>query len=134
MLTPEFDAFAHEKVLYLTTIGRKTGKPRTIEIWFVMSQQHIYILAERGLRAQWVRNLQADPNVTVQIGQRRLSARGRILDDARDHQEWQAVAELSRRKYGWGEGLPVAFDARPEEGLEHDQRHGPTPRAHPPVA
>ena len=131
MLTPEFDAFAHEKVLYLTTIGRKTGKPRTIEIWFITSQQRIYLLAERGLRAQWVRNIQANPDVTVQIGQRRLSARGRILDDARDHQEWQAVAELSRRKYGWGEGLPVAFDAGPEEGLEHDQRHGPTSRAHP---
>lgn len=120
MPIPEFDTLAHEKVLYLTTIGRKTGKPRTIEIWFVMSQQRIYILAEHGLRAQWVRNIQAHPGVTVQIGRRRLSARGRVLDDARDHREWQAVAELSRRKYGWGEGLPVAFDVRPEEGLEHD--------------
>ena len=120
MPIPEFDTLAHEKVLYLTTVGRKTGKPRTIEIWFVMSQQRIYILAEHGLRAQWVRNVQADPDVTVQIGRRRLSARGRVLDDARDHQEWQAVAELSRRKYGWGEGLPVAFDARPEKALERD--------------
>jgi deazaflavin-dependent oxidoreductase (nitroreductase family) len=114
MPIPEFDAFAHEKVLYLTTIGRKTRKPRTIEIWFVMSQQRIYLLAEHGLKAQWVRNVQANPEVTIQIGQRRLSARGRILDDARDRQEWQAVADLSRRKYGWGEGMPVAFDVRPK--------------------
>ena len=120
MPIPEFDTFAHEKVLYLTTIGRKTRKPRTIEIWFVMSQQRIYLLAERGWRAQWVRNIQANPDVTVQIGQRHISARGHILDDARDRQEWQAVAELSRRKYGWGEGLPVAFDVRPEDGPEHD--------------
>ena len=120
MPIPEFDTLVHEKVLYLTTIGRKTRKPRTIEIWFVMSQQRIYLLAEHGVKAQWVRNIQANPDVTVQLGQRRLSARGRILDDARDRQEWQAVAELSRRKYGWGDGLPVAFDVRPEEGLAHD--------------
>ena len=35
MPIPEFYALRHEKVLYLTTVGRKTGKPRTIEIWFV---------------------------------------------------------------------------------------------------
>jgi deazaflavin-dependent oxidoreductase (nitroreductase family) len=119
MPIPEFDAFPSAKVLYLTTVGRKTGKPRTIEIWFVIYQRHIYLLAEHGLKAQWVRNIQANPEVTIQIEQHRFRARGRILDDAPDRQEWQAVADLSRRKYGWGEGLPVAFDARQEDGLEN---------------
>jgi deazaflavin-dependent oxidoreductase (nitroreductase family) len=119
MPIPEFTVSAHEKVLYLTTVGRKTGKPRTIEIWFVVCQQHIYLLAEHGLKAQWVRNIQANPEVRIQIGPHRFLACGRILDDARDHQEWQAVADLSRRKYGWGEGLPVAFAIQPEEGLEN---------------
>jgi deazaflavin-dependent oxidoreductase (nitroreductase family) len=114
----EFDTLPHGKVLYLTTVGRKTGTPRTIEIWFVISQRRIYLLAERGLKAQWVRNIQANPEVTLQIDQRRFKAHGHILDDARDRQEWQVVADLSRRKYGWGEGLPVAFDVRQEEGFE----------------
>jgi deazaflavin-dependent oxidoreductase (nitroreductase family) len=114
----EFDTLPHGNVLYLTTVGRKTGKPRTIEIWFVISQRRIYLLAERGLKAHWVRNIQANPEVTLQIDQRRFKARGYILDDARDRQEWQVVADLSRRKYGWGEGLPVAFDVWQEEGFE----------------
>jgi deazaflavin-dependent oxidoreductase (nitroreductase family) len=120
MPIPEFYALRHEKVLYLTTVGRKTGKPRTIEIWFVTYEGRLYLLAEHGLKAQWVRNIQANPDVTIQIGRHRFRARGHILDDARDRQEWQAVAALSRRKYGWGGGWPVAFDARQERGLENN--------------
>jgi deazaflavin-dependent oxidoreductase (nitroreductase family) len=119
MPIPDFTALLSEKVLYLTTIGRRTRTPRTIEIWFVISQQRFYVMAEHGLKAQWVRNLQANPEATIHIGQHRFLARGRILDDARDLEEWQAVAELSRQKYGWGEGLPVAFDIHLEEGLEN---------------
>ncbi len=118
MRAHELDTLPHGKVLYLTTVGRKTGKPRTIEIWFIISQRRIYLLAERGLKAQWVRNIRANPEVTIQIDQRRFKARGQILDNARDHQEWQVVADLSRRKYGWGEGLPVAFDVWQEEGFD----------------
>jgi deazaflavin-dependent oxidoreductase (nitroreductase family) len=119
MPIPDFTALRSEKVLYLTTIGRKTQKPRTIEIWFVTAQQRFYLIAEHGLKAQWVRNLQANAEATIHIGQHQFLARGRILDDARDHEEWQVVADLSRQKYGWGEGLPVALDIHLEEGLEN---------------
>jgi deazaflavin-dependent oxidoreductase (nitroreductase family) len=114
----DVDTLLHEKVLYVTTIGRKTGKPRTIELWFVIYQGRIYLLAEHGLKAQWVRNIQANPEVTMQIQSHRFRARGRILDDARDRQDWQAVATLSRRKYGWDGGLPISFDVCPAEGSE----------------
>ena len=119
MPIPDFTAFLSEKVLYLTTIGRKTKKPRTIEIWFVVSQQRFYLIAEHGRKAQWVRNLQANAEATIQIGQHQFLTRGRILDDARDYEEWQAVADLSRQKYGWGEGLPVALDMHLEERPEN---------------
>jgi deazaflavin-dependent oxidoreductase (nitroreductase family) len=119
MAIPGLAALPHERVLYLTTVGRKSGKLRTIEIWFVVYQERIYLIAEHGLKAQWVRNIQANPEVTIQIARHRFRARGRILDDARDRQEWQAVADLARRRYGWGEGLPVAFDARQEEEPEN---------------
>jgi deazaflavin-dependent oxidoreductase (nitroreductase family) len=92
MPIPEFDALRHENVLYLTTVGRNTGKPRTIEIWFVSYKERLYLLAEHGLKAQWVRNIQANPEVRMQIAQHRFLAHGHILDDARDRQEWQAVA------------------------------------------
>jgi deazaflavin-dependent oxidoreductase (nitroreductase family) len=119
MPIPALDALRQEMVLHLITLGRKTGKLRTIEIWFVIYRQRIYLLAEHGLKAQWVRNIQADPEVTIQIGKYCWRAHGRILDDALDRQEWRAVAELARQKYGWGEGLPVAFDARLVEESEN---------------
>jgi deazaflavin-dependent oxidoreductase (nitroreductase family) len=84
MPIPEFDALRHENVLYLTTVGRKTGKPRTIEIWFVSYEERIYLLAEHGPKAQWVRNIQANPDVRMQIAQHRFRARGRLLDAAQD--------------------------------------------------
>jgi deazaflavin-dependent oxidoreductase (nitroreductase family) len=117
---PDLDALLHEELLYLTTIGRKTGEACTIEIWFVIYQRRIYLLAEHGVKAQWVRNIRANPEVTIQIERQRFRARGRILDDVRDRQEWQAVADLSRRKYGWGEGLPISFDAHQAEEQETD--------------
>ncbi len=120
MPRPDLNALLHEEVLYLTTVGRKTGEARTIEIWFVIYQRRIYLLAEHGAKAQWVRNIQANPEVTMQLEGHRFRARARILDDARDRQEWQAVADLSRRKYGWGEGLPISFDPCQADGQEFE--------------
>jgi deazaflavin-dependent oxidoreductase (nitroreductase family) len=116
MLSMPFEALQDERVLYLTTIGRRSGQPRTIEIWFVIYRQCFYLLAERGLQARWVQNLRAHPAVSVRIKHLTLQGRGRILDRERDRLEWQAVAELSRRKYGWGEGLPVAIEVLPRGG------------------
>ena len=107
-----------ERVLYVTTVGRRSGLPRTIEIWFVVYQQGVYILAEHGDKAQWVRNIQVNPTVSIRIKQHRYRARGRVLDAVRDRHEWQAVAALAQRKYGWGDGLPVAFEGLQEEESE----------------
>ena len=87
MPIPEFDALRHENVLYLTTVGLKTGKLRTIEIWFVSYEERIYLLAEHGLKAQWVRNIQVNPDVRMQIARYCFQARGRILDAARNRRE-----------------------------------------------
>jgi deazaflavin-dependent oxidoreductase (nitroreductase family) len=110
MQPSDTDVFQRHRVLYLTTVGRKSGQPREIEIWFVTYQGRFYLLAEHGHNAQWVRNIQANPEVSIRIKQRQFPARGRILDAEHDRQEWDAVAHLARGKYGWGEGLPVAIE------------------------
>lgn len=122
MPIPELEGLQRERVLDLTTVGRKSGLPRAIEIWFVVYQQRLYILAEHGLKAQWVRNIRVNPEVSIRIKERRFVARGRILDKARNRQEWQAVADLSRKKYGWGDGLPVAFEVLQAEESGTGQR------------
>lgn len=47
------DHIANEKFCHLTTTGRVTGQPRTIEIWFVVDGQPLWLYplaSENGLR------------------------------------------------------------------------------------
>ena len=53
--------------LHLTTTGRVTGQPREIEIWFTEHGGHFYLVAERE-SANWVRNIQSQPQVKVRVG------------------------------------------------------------------
>ena len=57
---------ADKKVLYLTTIGRRTGLPREIEIWFVVCCQRFFLFAETGQAAGWVKNIKR--NCVIPIG------------------------------------------------------------------
>ena len=98
---------ADERVLYLTTIGRRTGLPRQIEIWFVVCCDRFYLFAETGEAAAWVKNLRANPWVVIRIGERTIEATGRVLDRETDRERWDQVTEIANRKYGWGDGLPV---------------------------
>jgi deazaflavin-dependent oxidoreductase (nitroreductase family) len=97
--------------LYLTTIGRVSGEPREIEIWFVERNDKFYVLAEHFRNAQWVRNIERNPRVTIRIGARIFEATARVLDQEADRETWTAVQKLSTDKYGWGDGLPVELTA-----------------------
>ena len=98
-----------EKFLYLTTIGRKTGRAREIEIWFVERDRRLYVLAEHGYKAQWVQNLLVSPKVEIRLGTSRWNVTGRVLDPDQDGDLYAEVRHLAREKYGWGDGLPVEF-------------------------
>lgn len=93
--------------LYLTTIGRVTGAPREIEIWFVESEGKLYILAEHFHKAQWVKNIEHNSHVRVRMGKGQFDATARVLDQKRDRAAWDTAQRLATEKYGWGEGLPV---------------------------
>jgi deazaflavin-dependent oxidoreductase (nitroreductase family) len=98
---------ADKQVLYLTTIGRTTGLPREIEIWFVVYGERFYLFAEMGEAAGWVKNIKRSPKVTIRIGEWQIDATARVLDRQADRKLWDQVAVMANHKYGWGEGLPV---------------------------
>src|SRR5438132_13659121 len=64
---------------YLTTRGRRTGRPHTIEIWFVVRGGSAYLMAGGREHADWVRNLGADPEVTLRVGDDEYGAAGRVV-------------------------------------------------------
>lgn len=97
--------------LYLTTIGRRSGTPREIEIWFTRRNGCYYVIAEYAT-SHWVRNLKANSQVIVRVGGRRFPATARIVEAKAELRLHGAVQQLSREKYGWGDGLIV--ELKPE--------------------
>jgi deazaflavin-dependent oxidoreductase (nitroreductase family) len=81
-------------------VGRTTGLPREIEIWFVVYGERFYLFAETGEAAGWVKNIRCKPNVTVRIGERRIDATARVLDHHTDRKLPEQVVAIADRKYG----------------------------------
>jgi len=96
---------AEEPYLYLTTVGRKTGLPREIEIWFIRLGGRFYLIAEKRDRAGWVQNILGNPQVTFRVGGQKFSGVGRVVDEANEADLRRRVCEGFDRKYGWSDGL-----------------------------
>ncbi len=72
-------------VMLLTTIGRKSGQPRTAPLLYLRDGEDIICVASKGGMSKhplWFRNLETNPDCEVQIGTdvRRMRAR-RASDD-----------------------------------------------------
>jgi deazaflavin-dependent oxidoreductase (nitroreductase family) len=103
--------FDQEKFLYLSTRGRKGGRPRQIEIWFTYLDGRFYVIAEYAT-SQWVKNLQADPAVQVRVADQRFSAQARIITPETESALHAKIQNLSTEKYGWGDGTVVELVPR----------------------
>jgi len=110
LVSRERENAAHDLVrqeyLYLTTRGRKSGRSREIEIWFTHRDDRFYIIAEYAT-SDWVQNIRTDPAVQARVGGRTFSAQARIISAEKERDLNRAVQDLSRKKYGWGDGLVV---------------------------
>jgi deazaflavin-dependent oxidoreductase (nitroreductase family) len=95
---------------YLTTTGRRSGLPRTIEIWFALEGDVLYMLSGGGDRSDWVKNVLADPKVRVRLGSRTRSGRARIVRDA--DEDGRARRLLAGKYQGWSEGKRLSGWAR----------------------
>ena len=54
-------------ILLLTTTGRRSGQPRVTPLQYEQIDGRYCLGAARGLKADWVRNIQADPHVQVRV-------------------------------------------------------------------
>jgi deazaflavin-dependent oxidoreductase (nitroreductase family) len=54
-------------VVDITTTGRKSGKPRRIEINFQQLEGRFYITGRPGVPRDWLANLHANPTFTVHL-------------------------------------------------------------------
>jgi deazaflavin-dependent oxidoreductase (nitroreductase family) len=93
--------------LYVTTTGWRTGKPHTIEIWFVGHAGHYYMVSEMRERSHWVQNIRHNPAVTFRVGETHFTGTGRVVDPATEPELAAAVVARMEAKYEWGNGLIV---------------------------
>jgi deazaflavin-dependent oxidoreductase (nitroreductase family) len=96
--------------LYLTTIGRKSGTPHQIEIWFVAHDGAYYLVSGGGEKSDWVKNIIANPSVTVSVGKRDAlvwQGTGRALYPEADAELIAVVRAQMNAKYGWSDGLLI---------------------------
>jgi deazaflavin-dependent oxidoreductase (nitroreductase family) len=118
MSSATFDCLADKQVLHLITIGRVTGRPREIEIWFIVYHEKSYLFSEHREASGWVKNIRRNPSVSVRFGKCNIKAVARVLDYRKERQLWDEVQVIADRKYGWGDGLPVEITpvktSRPE--------------------
>lgn len=110
---------ASQQYLYLTTRGRRSGLPREIEIWFTERGRRFYVIAEYP-SSHWVQNLLADPEVRVRVDGNAFPACARTVSEQSEVELHRAIQNLSREKYGWGEGLVIELipQVKPASGQE----------------
>ncbi|HZS79379.1 MAG TPA: nitroreductase/quinone reductase family protein [Ktedonobacteraceae bacterium] len=111
-----FQQISGEDFCYLTTVGRVTGRPHTIEIWFAIDKQTLYMLSGGREQADWVKNILRNPAVTIKIRDMMFERQARQVNDA---QEDALARRLLVEKYAdaeddleeWGRtSLPIAVD------------------------
>ena len=103
---------------YLTTTGRSSGNPQRIEIWFALHERVVYLLSGGRERSDWVRNLEANPEVILELGRERRVTRARVLDPRGTEGGLARRLLLEKYQPGYGDdlsewgrtSLPVAVD------------------------
>jgi len=74
------DTISKEKFAHLTTVGRKTGRPHSVEVWFSIAGQKIF-LSHEGDYTDWMRNLAKNKRARIRIGRSSLEADAAILGE-----------------------------------------------------
>jgi deazaflavin-dependent oxidoreductase (nitroreductase family) len=60
-------ALANDRVVDITTIGKQSGEPRRIEIWFHRVGERLYITGRPPRPRAWYANLVANPRFTFHL-------------------------------------------------------------------
>jgi deazaflavin-dependent oxidoreductase (nitroreductase family) len=70
----------------LETTGRMSGVARQTPVGHVVRDGSVWIVAEHGRRAAYVRNIGADPRVRIKLRDGWRSGTARVLDDDDPHE------------------------------------------------
>jgi deazaflavin-dependent oxidoreductase (nitroreductase family) len=84
-------------VLLLTTIGCKSGQPRVAPLLYLRDGENLVIVASKGGMSRhptWYRNLQANPDVEVELGSERRKMRARTASAGEKSELWPRLVAM----------------------------------------
>ena len=115
-------------VVILETRGRKSGQPRRIPVGKAITGDTLWIVAEHGRKAAYVRNIEANPRVRVRVGRRWRPGIARVLYD----EDWRLRQRQMPKKLNSAvvrlmgtEHITVRVDLDPASGARRPA--GPAP-------
>ena len=92
-----FGRMGKSPILLLNTVGRKSGKKRTSPLLYAMDGEDFVIIASKGgasAHPAWYLNLRANPEATVEIGDREVQVEAEVADPEDKTRLWQKMVEM----------------------------------------
>ena len=83
-MTLDLSKFTDLDYCYLTTTGRVTGNPHTIEIWFARNGHTLYLLSGNKEKADWVKNLKKTAPVKIRLNRSHFVGEARTIVDKKE--------------------------------------------------
>ena len=91
------DRLSRYREIKITVTGRKSGKPISIPVWFLLEDDKLYLLPVQGSDTQWYKNVRKNPG--IRIAARDAEAEFKVVPIT-DAKQVSAVVEKFREKYG----------------------------------
>ena len=87
-----------EKFIHLETIGRRSGKPHIVELWFAIEKGRVF-LSHEGEETDWMKNTRRNGGVSFEIGGKRFNGKARYVEDGTG-EAWTGKLALYEKYYG----------------------------------
>jgi len=86
-------------VCLVTTMGRKSGQPRTTPLLYLADGEDVILVASMGGMSKhplWYLNMEKNPDVEIQIGSEKRKMRARRASDAEKAAYWPRLTGMYR--------------------------------------
>jgi deazaflavin-dependent oxidoreductase (nitroreductase family) len=91
-----FGQIAGTPVLLLTTVGRRSGQPRTVPVVYLPDGERLIVIGSNAgheIAPAWSLNLEANPSAEVQVGGDRRRVHARIAEGEERAELWRKMNE-----------------------------------------
>jgi len=84
-------------ILLLTTVGRRSGEKRTAPLLYIGDGERLVLVGSKGGMSRdplWVRNIEANPNVDIEIGAKKRAMTARRGTSEEKAHYWPALCKM----------------------------------------